>query len=156
MCSASEAVKETVDFLNANGRKVGLVQIHLYRPFSVEHFAAAIPASCKKIAVLDRSKETGSVGEPVYLDVVTALNQAGRKDITVVSRLFETMKARGLIKDSFHYYQAGYNEVGKDAAINTAKYVLTNVLLIQKSTSNRTIKYDARCCFYFHLKLIIP
>ena len=84
MCSASEAVKETVDFLNANGRKVGLVQIHLYRPFSVEHFAAAIPASCKKIAVLDRSKETGSVGEPVYLDVVTALNQAGRKDITVV------------------------------------------------------------------------
>lgn len=48
-----------------------------------------------------------------------------RKDITVVSRLFETMKARGLMKDSFHYYQAGYNEVGKDAAINTAKYVLT-------------------------------
>ena len=50
-----------------------------------------------------------------------------RKDITVVSRLFETMKARGLMKDSFHYYQAGYNEVGKDAAINTAKYVLTTV-----------------------------
>ena len=48
-----------------------------------------------------------------------------RKDITVVSRLFETMKAQGLMKDSFHYYQAGYNEVGKDAAINTAKYVLT-------------------------------
>ena len=48
-----------------------------------------------------------------------------RKDITVVSRLFETMKARGLMKDSFHYYQAGYNEVGKDAAVNTAKYVLT-------------------------------
>ena len=63
-----------------------------------------------------------------------------RKDITVVSRLFETMKARGLMKDSFHYYQAGYNEVGKDAAINTAKYVLTVaqqtllfVLLIQKA-----------------------
>jgi pyruvate-ferredoxin/flavodoxin oxidoreductase len=84
MCSASEAVKETVDYLNANGRKVGLVQIHLYRPFSVEHFAAAIPATCKKIAVLDRSKETGSVGEPVYLDVVTALSQAGRGDIQVV------------------------------------------------------------------------
>ena len=78
MCSASEAVKETVDYLNAKGRKVGMVQIHLYRPFSVKHFAAAIPATVKKIAVLDRSKETGSVGEPVYLDVVTALNQAGR------------------------------------------------------------------------------
>ena len=84
MCSASETVKETIDYLNAKGRKVGLVQIHLYRPFSVKHFVDAIPASCKKIAVLDRSKETGSVGEPVYLDVVTALNQAGRTDIQVV------------------------------------------------------------------------
>ncbi|MCI2055960.1 MAG: pyruvate:ferredoxin (flavodoxin) oxidoreductase [Oscillibacter sp.] len=84
MCSASEAVKETVDFLNANGRKVGLLQVHLYRPFSVKHFTDAIPATCKKIAVLDRSKETGSVGEPLYLDVVTALNQAGRGDIKVV------------------------------------------------------------------------
>lgn len=84
MCSASESVKETVDYLNAMGRKVGMVQIHLFRPFSVEHFAGAIPKSCKKIAVLDRSKETGSVGEPVYLDVCTALNQVGRTDIKIV------------------------------------------------------------------------
>ncbi len=84
MCSASEAVKETVDFLNAQGRKVGLLQVHLYRPFSVKHFSGAIPTTCKRIAVLDRSKETGSVGEPLYLDVVTALNQAGRGDIRVV------------------------------------------------------------------------
>ncbi|MCX4314394.1 MAG: pyruvate:ferredoxin (flavodoxin) oxidoreductase, partial [Clostridia bacterium] len=52
MCSASEAAKETVDYLNAQGRKVGLVQIHLYRPFSVAHFSAAIPATVKRIAVL--------------------------------------------------------------------------------------------------------
>ncbi len=84
MCSGSETVKETVDYLNAHGRKVGMVQVHLYRPFSVKHFAAAIPATVKRIAVLDRSKETGSVGEPLYLDVVTALNQAGRGDIRVV------------------------------------------------------------------------
>ena len=84
MCSASETVKETVDYLNANGRKVGLLQIHLFRPFSVKHFSDAIPATCKKIAVLDRSKEVGSVGEPVYLDVVTALNQADRSDIKIV------------------------------------------------------------------------
>ena len=84
MCSGSEAVKETVDYLNAQGRKVGMVQVHLFRPFSVEHFAAAIPATCRKIAVLDRSKETGSVGEPLYLDVVTALNQADRSDIRIV------------------------------------------------------------------------
>ena len=84
MCSASEALKETVNYLNQNGRKVGMVQIHLYRPFSVKHFTDAIPATCKKIAVLDRSKEVGSVGEPVYLDVCTALNQAGRTDIQIV------------------------------------------------------------------------
>ena len=84
MCSVTEALRETVDYLNACGRKVGMVQIHLYRPFSVPDFSAAIPASCKRIAVLDRNKETGSVGEPVYLDVVTALNQAGRGDIRVV------------------------------------------------------------------------
>ena len=84
MCSACEAIKETVDYLNASGRKVGLLQVHLYRPFSVKHFAEAIPATVKKIAVLDRSKETGSVGEPLYLDVVTALNQAGRGNIRVV------------------------------------------------------------------------
>ncbi|MEG1594659.1 MAG: 2-oxoacid:acceptor oxidoreductase family protein, partial [Oscillibacter sp.] len=84
MCSGSEAVKETIDFLNANGRKVGLLQVHLYRPFSVKHFADAIPATCKKIAVLDRSKETGSVGEPLYLDVCAALNQAGRGNIKIV------------------------------------------------------------------------
>ena len=84
MCSASEAVKETVDYLNQQGRKVGLLQVHLYRPFSVKHFAAALPATVKKIAVLDRSKEPGSVGEPLYLDVVTALAQAGRGNIQVV------------------------------------------------------------------------
>ena len=84
MCSASEALKETVNYLNQNGRKVGMVQIHLYRPFSVKHFSDAIPVTCKKIAVLDRSKEVGSVGEPVYLDVCTALNQAGRTDIQIV------------------------------------------------------------------------
>ena len=84
MCSASEALKETVNYLNQNGRKVGMVQIHLYRPFSVKHFSDAIPATCKKIAVLDRSKEVGSVGEPVYLDVCTALHQAGRTDIQIV------------------------------------------------------------------------
>ena len=61
-----------------------MVQVHLYRPFSIRHFVDAIPATCKKIAVLDRTKESGSVGEPLYLDVQSALQQAGRKDIVVV------------------------------------------------------------------------
>ena len=84
MCSGSETVRDTVDYLNAHGRKVGMVQVHLFRPFSVQHFADAIPATCKRIAVMDRSKEVGSVGEPLYLDVCSALRQAGRNDITVV------------------------------------------------------------------------
>lgn len=84
MCSGAEALKETVDYLNKQGRKVGVLQVHLFRPFSVKHFIGAIPETCKKIAVLDRSKEVGSVGEPLYLDVCTALNQGGRTDIKVV------------------------------------------------------------------------
>ena len=84
MCSGAEALKETVEYLNRKGRKVGMVQVHLYRPFSVKHFIEAVPNTCKKIAVLDRSKEVGSVGEPLYLDIVTALNQGGRNDIKVV------------------------------------------------------------------------
>lgn len=84
MCSGAETVRETVDYLNAHGRKVGMVQVHLFRPFSVKHFADAIPATCKRIAVLDRSKEVGSVGEPLYLDVCSALRQAGRTGIDVV------------------------------------------------------------------------
>lgn len=84
MCSAAETVRDTVDYLNAHGRKVGLIQVHLYRPFSIRHFTDAIPASCKKIAVLDRTKESGSVGEPLYLDVQSALRQAGRGDIVVI------------------------------------------------------------------------
>ncbi len=69
MGSVTEAIKETIDYLRAQGRKVGLVSVHLYRPFSARHFLAAVPASAKRIAVLDRTKEPGANGEPLYLDV---------------------------------------------------------------------------------------
>ena len=69
MGSVTEAIRETIDYLNAQGEKVGLVSVHLYRPFSAKHFLAAVPASAKKIAVLDRTKEPGANGEPLYLDV---------------------------------------------------------------------------------------
>ena len=84
MCSGAETVRDTVDYLNAHGRKVGMVQVHLYRPFSMKHFVDAIPETCKKVAVLDRTKESGSIGEPLYLDVQSALIQAGRNDVIVV------------------------------------------------------------------------
>jgi pyruvate-ferredoxin/flavodoxin oxidoreductase len=84
MGSSCEAIEETVNYLNARGEKVGLIKVHLYRPFSVKHFMAAIPATAKKIAVLDRTKESGSLGEPMYLDVCSALREEGRCDIDVV------------------------------------------------------------------------
>ncbi|MCL2386581.1 MAG: pyruvate:ferredoxin (flavodoxin) oxidoreductase [Defluviitaleaceae bacterium] len=72
MGSSCECIAETIDYLNAQGEKVGLVTVHLYRPFSAKHFLSAIPDSVKKIAVLDRTKEPGSLGEPLYQDVCTA------------------------------------------------------------------------------------
>ena len=72
MGSASEAAKETIDYMAARGEKVGLVSVHLYRPFSLKYLAAVMPKSVKRIAVLDRTKEPGSNGEPLYLDIVEA------------------------------------------------------------------------------------
>ena len=73
MGSVNETIEETVDYLNARGRKVGVVKVRLYRPFSAEHLIAAIPDTVKKISVLDRTKEPGSIGEPLELDVIKAL-----------------------------------------------------------------------------------
>ena len=84
MGSGCDAIHETVNKLNTMGYKVGVVKCHLYRPFSVEYLMKVLPASVKKIAVLDRTKEAGSLGEPLYLDVCTALVEAGRTDIKVV------------------------------------------------------------------------
>ncbi len=76
MGSGAEAAHETVDFLNAQGEKVGVLKVRLYRPFDAQRFVEALPASVKAIAVLDRTKEPGSAGEPLYLDCVTALYEA--------------------------------------------------------------------------------
>jgi pyruvate-ferredoxin/flavodoxin oxidoreductase len=82
MASANNTIHEVVDHLGKRGEKVGLVKVRVYRPFSVEDFLAAVPASAKRIAVLDRTKEPGSIGEPLYLDVVAALKD--RKDVTII------------------------------------------------------------------------
>lgn len=76
MGSGTGAVQETVDYLNARGEKTGVLQIRLFRPFALEDFIQAIPASVKHIAVLDRCKEPNSIGEPLYMDVVNAFNEA--------------------------------------------------------------------------------
>jgi pyruvate-ferredoxin/flavodoxin oxidoreductase len=84
MGSICDVAEEVIDYLNAHGEKVGLVKVRLFRPFAPEKLIEAIPASVKKIAVLDRTKEPGALGEPLYQDVVTALANAGRNDIQVI------------------------------------------------------------------------
>ena len=82
MGSVSGCIRETVDYLNARGEKTGFVQVHLYRPFDICRFVDAIPDSCRSVAVLDRTKEMGSAGDPLYLDVCSALR--ARPEITLV------------------------------------------------------------------------
>ncbi len=82
MGSVTEAIRETIDYLSARGEKVGLVSVHLYRPFSIRHLLAAVPASVRRIAVLDRTKEPGASGNPLYLDIKEAFY--GRADAPVI------------------------------------------------------------------------
>ena len=84
MGSICNVAEEVIDYMTAQGEKVGLIKVHLYRPFKAEKLIEAIPATCKAIAVLDRTKEPGSLGEPLYMDVVTALANAGKNDIKVI------------------------------------------------------------------------
>ena len=84
MGSICDVAEEVIDYLNAHGEKVGLVKVRLYRPFAPEKLLEAFPASVKKIAVLDRTKEPGAMGEPLYQDVVTALANAGWNDVKVI------------------------------------------------------------------------
>ena len=77
MGSGADVAEEAINYLNAKGEKLGLIKVRLYRPFAADKFLAAIPATCKKIAVLDRTKEPGSLGEPLYLDIVDAIAEVG-------------------------------------------------------------------------------
>ncbi|HHU05916.1 MAG TPA: pyruvate:ferredoxin (flavodoxin) oxidoreductase [Clostridiales bacterium] len=84
MGSVCQTIEEVIDYLNARGEKVGLVTVRLYRPFSAKHLIAALPETVKSIAVLDRTKEPGAIGEPLYVDVVSALRGTKFEDATIV------------------------------------------------------------------------
>jgi len=86
MGSATEAAREAIDYLTKQGKKVGMISVHLYRPFSVKHLLAAVPNTVKKIAVLDRTKEPGAEGEPLYLDVKSAFYDVENKPVIVGGR----------------------------------------------------------------------
>ena len=124
MGSGCEAAHETVDYLNANGEKVGVLKVRLFRPFDVDAFVEALPASVKSIAVLDRTKEPGSAGEPLYLDCVTALQETAHAsaDLRIVggryglsSKEFTPAMIKGnlrqpegaSVEESFHHRYSG-------------------------------------------------
>ena len=121
MGSALDTFEWVADYLNKNGEKVGVLKVRLYRPFSAKHLVAALPETVKKIAVLDRTKEPGSIGEPLYLDVVTALTQMGKTDISVIggryglsSKDFTPTHAKSVFdhlnNGNFHDFTVGIND----------------------------------------------
>ena len=110
MGSVSGAAREAVDALRAQGRKVGFLQVHLYRPFSIKHFLSALPDTVKRIAVLDRCKDMGSVGEPLYTDVCSALS-CDKRDIKIYGGKPVTDKfaAEEIARSLGNYADYGWN-----------------------------------------------
>jgi pyruvate-ferredoxin/flavodoxin oxidoreductase len=102
MGSGAETAEDTIDYLNKQGEKVGMIKVRLYRPFSGEHLLAALPSSVRKIAVLDRCKEPGSAGEPLYVDVTTALAEGMADDRAPFERMPRVVGGRyGLASKEF-------------------------------------------------------
>ncbi len=148
MGSFNDVAEEVVDYLTAAGEKVGLIKVRLYRPFSAKHLLAAIAATCKKIAVLDRTKEPGSLGEPLYLDVVTALATAGKADIKVVGGRYGLGSKDTPPSSVF----AVYNELAKDEPKNgfTLGIVddLTGLSLEETEAPNTAAEGTIECKFW--------
>ena len=121
MGSGAEVAQETVEYLVARGEKIGLLKVRLYRPFSVEHLVQALPLTTKSIAVLDRTKEPGAVGEPLYLEVVTAINEAFAGGQTPFNAFPRIVGGRyGLSSKEFTpaMVQGVFEELGKAASKN--------------------------------------
>jgi pyruvate-ferredoxin/flavodoxin oxidoreductase len=121
MGSGAETVHETVDFLSAKGEKVGMIKVRLYRPFSIDHFIKAIPGSVKSIAVLDRTKEPGSSGEPLYMDVINALAESQAEGRLPTAAFPKVIGGRyGLSSKEFTpaMVKAVFDELAKDKSKN--------------------------------------
>ncbi len=140
MGSGAETVRETVDFLQAQGQKVGIVKVHLYRPFSLRHFMDVLPRSVRKVAVLDRTKEPGSTGEPLYLDVVATLAQAQTDGTLVPGQLPQVIGGRyGLSSKEFTPAMA--KSVFDELTRETPKNHFT--VGIRDDVSHTSLEYDA-------------
>lgn len=144
MGSACETIEETIDYLLEKGEKVGLLIVRLYRPFSVKDFVNAIPTSVKKIAVLDRTKEPGAIGEPLYLDTITALQG---KNITIIGGRY------GLSSKEFtpSMVKAVYDHLDGACTHNFTVGIeddVTNSSITIKETIDTEPKGTVRCKFW--------
>ncbi len=148
MGSICDVAEEVIDYLTAKGEKVGLVKVRLYRPFSAEKLAAAIPATAKKVAILDRTKEPGALGEPLFLDVVASLAAMGRSDLKVVGGRYG-LGSKDTPPSSIF---AVYDELAKDAP--KAQFTLgivddvTNLSLEEKEAPNTAAEGTKECKFW--------
>ena len=137
MGSVCETMREVVDYLTAQGEKVGMIQVHLYRPFSAKHLAAALPESVRVISVLDRTKEPGSAGEPLFEDVVTALKETKFSGVTVlggryglsskdtipahIKAVFDNMKGEGK-----NHFTVGINDDVTHTSLPVGENIVTS------------------------------
>ena len=148
MGSICDVAEEVIDYLNAKGEKVGIVKVRLYRPFSAEKLLEAIPATCKKIAVLDRTKEPGALGEPLFLDVVAALAAQGKSGIKVIGGRYGLGSKDTPPASVF----AVYDELAKDAP--KAQFTLginddvTCLSLAEKEAPNTAAEGTIECKFW--------
>jgi pyruvate-ferredoxin/flavodoxin oxidoreductase len=139
MSSGAETVHETVDYLNEQGEKVGMVKVRLYRPFSIEHFIKTLPESVKSIAVLDRTKEPGSAGEPLYMDVINALAETQAAGDLPMKSYPKVIGGRyGLSSKEFTpaMVKAVYDELSKDKSKNHF------TVGINDDVTNTSLEYD--------------
>ena len=147
MGSGAEAVAETLDYLSRQGESVGLLKVRLYRPFSAEHLIAALPATCKKLAVLDRTKEPGADGEPLYKDVLTALVQDFSSDTPKFTQLPKIVGGRyGLSSKEFTpgMIKAIYDELKQAQPKNQFTIGITDDVTHTSLSWDASYRTDAR------------
>ncbi len=148
MGSICDVAEEVIDYLTAKGEKVGLVKVRLYRPFAADKLVAAIPATAKKIAVLDRTKEPGAQGEPLYLDVVTALANAGVTNKTIIGGRYGLGSKDTPPASVF----AVYDELAKDAPKHQFTLGInddvTHMSLEEKPAPNTAAEGTTECKFW--------
>jgi pyruvate-ferredoxin/flavodoxin oxidoreductase len=139
MGSGAETVHETVDYLTAQGEKVGVIKVRLYRPFSVKHFIKALPPTVKSIAVLDRTKESGAAGEPLYKDVISALFESQSGGLLTTGRLPRVIGGRyGLSSKEFTpaMVKSVFDELLKDKPKN---HFTVGII---EDVTNSSLEYD--------------